>query len=75
MKFKIILVLLLLISNSFEANLVGIDFGSNYISFGLLKSGKPIQVVRNENEKRITPALVTIRGNERYVGLSSVPKV
>ncbi|KAK2964994.1 putative Heat shock 70 kDa protein 17 [Blattamonas nauphoetae] len=57
-----------------NANVIGVDFGSNFISFGLLKSGQPITVVRNENEKRITPALVTVDGKERFIGTRAVPK-
>ncbi|KAH7824226.1 putative Hypoxia up-regulated protein 1 [Monocercomonoides exilis] len=56
------------------ANVIGIDLGSNFLSFGLLKSGKPITVVRNENEKRITPALVTIDGLERFAGVRAASK-
>ena len=58
-----------------RGNVLGIDFGSNFISFGLLKAGSPITVVRNENEKRLTPALVTLDGNERFIGTRAVSKV
>lgn len=60
---------------SVNSNVLGIDFGSNFISVGLLSTGKPITIIRNENEKRITPSLVAIEGRERFVGTRAVPKV
>lgn len=75
MKLILFLSLILHFFICINANVIGIDFGSNFISFGLLKAGSPITVVRNENEKRLTPALVTIDGKERFVGTKAAPKV
>jgi molecular chaperone DnaK (HSP70) len=54
-----------------HCQIIGIDFGANYVAVGLLKSGTATTLVRNENEKRITPSYVTLDGNDRFVGLKS----
>ena len=52
------LLVICVLSSFLSGNVLGIDFGSNFVSFGILKPGSPITVVRNENEERITPSLV-----------------
>ena len=74
MPFNIFL-LFVTITSIVNSNVLGIDFGSNFISVGLLSTGRPITIIRNENEKRITPALVAIDGKERFVGTRAVSKV
>ena len=69
------LILSLTLTSLVNSNVLGIDFGSNFISVGLLSTGRPITIIRNENEKRITPALVSIDGKERFVGTRAVSKV
>lgn len=67
-----IIIACILLAVQSNAQTVGIDFGSNFVSFGLMRSGAPIAVVRNANGKTITPSLATVNGRERWVGLDAV---
>ncbi|KAA6390008.1 MAG: hypothetical protein EZS28_014467 [Streblomastix strix] len=69
-----IIIACILLAVQSNAQTVGIDFGSNFVSFGLMRSGAPIAVVRNANGKTITPSLATVNGRERWVGLDAVQK-
>ena len=75
MSWSISLLICAILFNPVYSNVIGIDFGSSFISFGLLKAGHPITVVRNEIEKRLTPSLVTLDGYERFIGARAVSKV
>jgi hypoxia up-regulated 1 len=50
------------------AGVLAVDLGSENIKMSLVKPGVPFDVLMNRDSKRKTPAVVTLRGEERWVG-------
>ncbi|KAL5499635.1 hypothetical protein EMCRGX_G011087 [Ephydatia muelleri] len=48
-----------------SASVISIDFGSEWIKVALVKPGVPMEIVLNKESQRKTPAVVTLRNDER----------
>jgi Molecular chaperone len=55
-----------------EANVIGIDLGSEFIKVSLIKPGKKFVIVENEESKRLTPSSFSISEEGRHFGLKSL---
>ncbi|KAL8277095.1 hypothetical protein RQP46_010523 [Phenoliferia psychrophenolica] len=58
----------LLVSPSSGASLLAIDYGTDGFKASLVKPGVPFDVLINQDSKRKTPSLVTLRGEDRSFG-------
>ncbi|KAI5474325.1 protein of heat shock protein Hsp70 family [Pseudohyphozyma bogoriensis] len=63
-----LLSLLALLPPSFAASLLAVDYGTDSFKASLVKPGVPFDVLINKDSKRKTPALLTIRGEDRSFG-------
>lgn len=54
-----------------SANIVGLDFGSNYMKATLVKPGQPFSIVENTSGGRKTETMVTIGVENRLYGKDS----
>lgn len=63
---------LLLAATTTEAQVLGVDFGSETFKLSAVRPGRAIDIVLNEQSKRKTPSLVAFREGERFVGESAV---
>jgi hypothetical protein len=50
------------------AGVLAIDLGSENLKMSLVKPGVPFDVLMNRDSKRKTPATITLRGDDRWVG-------
>jgi len=53
------------------ANLIGLDFGSNFMKATLVQPGKPFSIVENTASQRKTPTMLTIGDDNRLYGADS----
>ncbi|KAI9319994.1 heat shock protein 70 family [Dichotomocladium elegans] len=61
-----------LLTQSTQAAVMSIDYGTEWFKVGLIKPGIPLDVALNKDSKRKTQAVVTLRGVERLYGSDSV---
>lgn len=61
----VIMVILLYLLLAVEANVIGIDFGSELIKVSLIKPGKKLVLVENEQSKRSTPLTFAVYDGDR----------
>ena len=54
-----------------QANIIGLDFGSNYMKATLVKPGQPFSIVENTASKRKTETMITIGPDNRLWGADS----
>jgi hypoxia up-regulated 1 len=54
-----------------QANILGIDLGSNYIKATLVQPGKTFQIVENSASKRKTETMITFGNEQRDYGADS----
>ena len=54
-----------------SCNLIGFDFGSNFMKATLVKAGKPFSIIENTASKRKTETMVTIGAENRLFGADS----
>lgn len=54
------------------AQVVGLDFGSQFFKAALVKPGSPFEIVTNVHTKRKTPSMVSLAGGERVFGFDAV---
>jgi len=54
------------------AQVVGVDFGSQFFKVALVKPGSPFQIVHNFQSKRKTPSSITFYQDERMYGADSL---
>lgn len=54
------------------AQVVGLDFGSQFFKAALVKPGSPFEIVTNVHTKRKTPSMVSFAGGERVFGFDAV---
>ncbi|GAA6001699.1 uncharacterized protein JCM10292_004998 [Rhodotorula paludigena] len=64
----VVAVLALLVPGSLAANLLAVDYGTDSFKASLVKPGVPFDVLLTKEGRRKTPALVSFRGDERFVG-------
>ncbi|GAA5888399.1 hypothetical protein JCM6882_008607 [Rhodosporidiobolus microsporus] len=64
----LLLVLTLSASPSSAASLLAIDYGTDSFKASLVKPGIPFDVLLTKEGKRKTPAVVSFRGEDRFVG-------
>lgn len=55
-----------------EAATVAVDYGSAFYKAVLVKGGRNVDIVLNRDSKRKTPAVITIRGDERIYGSDAI---
>jgi molecular chaperone DnaK (HSP70) len=71
-----LILLSLLLSLGFtQASVIGIDYGTDWFKVSIVKPGVPLEVVLNQESKRKTSSIVTIRNGIRYFGSDSVALV
>ena len=66
-----IIALVLLALSYVQANIIGLDFGSNYMKATLVKPGQPFSIVENTASKRKTETMITIGVDNRLYGADS----
>lgn len=54
-----------------NCNLIGFDFGSNFMKATLVKAGTPFSIIENTASKRKTETMVTIGNENRLFGADS----
>jgi len=54
-----------------SANLIGFDFGSNFIKATLVKAGQPFSIIENTASKRKTETMFSIGNENRLFGADS----
>lgn len=59
---------LLFLSSVVSANVVGVDFGSDYIKVAGPHNGNTVDIVLNEQSHRKTDNFIGFRNGERYIG-------
>ncbi|GAA5827900.1 hypothetical protein JCM11251_007722 [Rhodosporidiobolus azoricus] len=64
----LLLVLTLSASSASAASLLAIDYGTDSFKASLVKPGIPFDVLLTKEGKRKTPAVVSFRGEDRFVG-------
>lgn len=69
LKFTVLAVLMAI--SYTQANIIGIDLGSNYIKATLVQPGKTFQIVENTASKRKTETMITFGSEQRDYGADS----
>ena len=69
------MLLLLCLFFTIEANVIGIDLGSELIKVSIIKPGKKLVIVENEQSKRFTPMSFSINDDGRLFGLKSYNEI
>jgi hypoxia up-regulated 1 len=64
-------VILLAAMPKVNGNLIGFDFGSNFMKATLVKAGKPFSIIENTASKRKTETMVSIGVENRLFGADS----
>ena len=54
-----------------SCNLIGFDFGSNFMKATLVKAGKPFGIIENTASKRKTETMVSVGVENRLFGADS----
>lgn len=54
-----------------SANLIGFDFGSNFMKATLVKAGAPFSIIENTASKRKTETMFSIGNENRLFGADS----
>lgn len=62
------MVFLLLVLLTVEANVLGVDLGSSMIKVSMIKPGKKLVIVENEQSKRATPTVFAVNEQGRLFG-------
>ncbi|RNF11465.1 hypoxia up-regulated 1 [Trypanosoma rangeli] len=68
MRIVFLVILTLLLSDGVSANVLGIDFGSDYIEVAGPHNGNNVDIVLNEQSHRKTDNYIGIKNGERYIG-------
>jgi len=54
-----------------EAAIMAIDYGTDWFKVALIRPQHPFEIVLNNDSKRKTPSILTVRGDVRSYGLDS----
>jgi hypoxia up-regulated 1 len=54
-----------------SANLIGFDFGSNFMKATLVKAGAPFSIIENTASKRKTETMLSVGNENRLFGADS----
>lgn len=67
MKLLVFLALLITLSNGY---ILSIDYGTESLTIGIVRPGRPVDIVLNEQSKRKTPNVLAFspREEERFLG-------
>jgi hypoxia up-regulated 1 len=53
---------------STQANVIGLDFGTEFMKIAIVQPGSPLEIVTNLQSKRKTETVVTFYKGDRFYG-------
>jgi hypoxia up-regulated 1 len=61
-----------LLAFAIKSNVIGIDYGTDWLKVSIIKPGGSIETVLNRESKRKTNAVINIRNGVRTYGLDAI---